>query len=281
MPDYKSLNDLVFQVRRDILRMVHKVNSGHPGGSLGCTEFMVGLYFEAMELATNFDMNGKDEDLFFLSNGHISPVLYSVLARKGYFPVEELSTFRHIDSRLQGHPTTHEGLPGIRIASGSLGQGLSVAIGAALSKKLNEDNNTVFALIGDGELQEGQNWEAIMFASGKKVDNLIATIDLNGKQIDGKTDDVMPMGNIAIKFKAFGWEVIELNEGNDLKAVIKTLQLAKSKTGNGRPIVIIMQTEMGNGVDYMMHTHAWHGKAPNDKLLAKALDQNPETLGDY
>ncbi len=281
MPDYKSLNDLVFQVRRDILRMVHKVNSGHPGGSLGCTEFMVGLYFEAMELATNFDMNGKDEDLFFLSNGHISPVLYSVLARKGYFPVEELSTFRHIDSRLQGHPTTHEGLPGIRIASGSLGQGLSVAIGAALSKKLNQDNNTVFALIGDGELQEGQNWEAIMFASGKKVDNLIATIDLNGKQIDGKTDDVMPMGNIAIKFKAFGWEVIELNEGNDLKAVIKTLQLAKSKTGNGRPIVIIMQTEMGNGVDYMMHTHAWHGKAPNDKLLAKALDQNPETLGDY
>ena len=281
MPDYKSLNDLVFQVRRDILRMVHKVNSGHPGGSLGCTEFMVGLYFEAMELAANFDMNGKDEDLFFLSNGHISPVLYSVLARKGYFPLEELSTFRLVNSRLQGHPATHEGLPGIRIASGSLGQGLSVAIGAALSKKLNEDNNTVFALIGDGELQEGQNWEAIMFASGKKVDNLIATIDLNGKQIDGKTDDVMPMGNIAIKFKAFGWEVIELNEGNDLKAVIKTLQLAKSKTGNGRPIVIIMQTEMGNGVDYMMHTHAWHGKAPNDKLLAKALDQNPETLGDY
>ncbi len=281
MPDYKSLNDLVFQVRRDILRMVHKVNSGHPGGSLGCTEFMVGLYFEVMELATNFDMNGKDEDLFFLSNGHISPVLYSVLARKGYFPIEELSTFRHIDSRLQGHPTTHEGLPGVRIASGSLGQGLSVAIGAALSKKLNEDNNTVFALIGDGELQEGQNWEAIMFASGKKVDNLIATIDLNGKQIDGKTDDVMPMGNIAIKFKAFGWEVIQLNEGNNLKEVIKTLQLAKKKTGNGRPIVIIMQTEMGNGVDYMMHTHAWHGKAPNDELLAKALDQNPETLGDY
>ena len=281
MPDYKSLNDLVFQVRRDILRMVHKVNSGHPGGSLGCTEFMVGLYFEAMELATNFDMNGKDEDLFFLSNGHISPVLYSVLARKGYFPVEELSTFRHIDSRLQGHPTTHEGLPGVRIASGSLGQGLSVAIGAALSKKLNKDNKTVFTLIGDGELQEGQNWEAIMFASGKKVDNLIATIDLNGKQIDGKTDDVMPMGNIATKFKAFGWEVIELKEGNNLEAVIKTLHLAKTKTANGRPIVIIMQTEMGNGVDYMMHTHAWHGKAPNDELLTKALDQNPETLGDY
>jgi transketolase len=281
MPDYKSLNDLVSQVRRDILRMVHKVNSGHPGGSLGCTEFMVGLYYEVMELATNFDMNGKDEDLFFLSNGHISPVLYSVLARKGYFPIEELKTFRHINSRLQGHPTTHEGLPGVRIASGSLGQGLSVAIGAALSKKLNKDKNTVFALLGDGELQEGQNWEAIMFASGKKVDNLIATIDLNGKQIDGKTDDVMPMGNIATKFKAFGWEVIELKEGNNLEAVIKTLQLAKTKTANGRPIVIIMQTEMGNGVDYMMHTHAWHGKAPNDELLAKALDQNPETLGDY
>ena len=281
MPDYKSLNDLVSQVRRDILRMVHKVNSGHPGGSLGCTEFMVGLYYEVMELATNFDMNGKDEDLFFLSNGHISPVLYSVLARKGYFPIEELKTFRHINSRLQGHPTTHEGLPGVRIASGSLGQGLSVAIGAALSKKLNKDKNNVFALLGDGELQEGQNWEAIMFASGKKVDNLIATIDLNGKQIDGKTDDVMPMGNIATKFKAFGWEVIELKEGNNLEAVIKTLQLAKKKTGNGKPIVIIMQTEMGNGVDYMMHTHAWHGKAPNDELLAKALDQNPETLGDY
>ena len=281
MPNYKSLNDLVSQVRRDILRMVHKVNSGHPGGSLGCTEFMVGLYYEVMELATNFDMNGKDEDLFFLSNGHISPVLYSVLARKGYFPVEELSTFRHIDSRLQGHPATHEGLPGVRIASGSLGQGLSVAIGAALSKKLNKDNKTVFTLIGDGELQEGQNWEAIMFASGKKVDNLIATIDLNGKQIDGKTDDVMPMGNIATKFKAFGWEIIELKEGNNLEAVIKTLQLAKTKTGNGRPIVILMQTEMGNGVDYMMHTHAWHGKAPDDELLAKALDQNPETLGDY
>ena len=281
MPDYKSLNDLVSQVRRDILRMVHKVNSGHPGGSLGCTEFMVGLYFEVMELATNFDMNGKDEDLFFLSNGHISPVLYSVLARKGYFPIEELKTFRHINSRLQGHPTTQEGLPGVRIASGSLGQGLSVAIGAALSKKLNKDKNTVFALLGDGELQEGQNWEAIMFASGKKVDNLIATIDLNGKQIDGKTDDVMPMGNIATKFKAFGWEIIELKEGNNLEAVIKTLQLAKTKTANGRPIVIIMQTEMGNGVDYMMHTHAWHGKAPNDELLTKALDQNPETLGDY
>lgn len=281
MPDYNYLNDLVSQVRRDILRMVHKVNSGHPGGSLGCTEFIVALYNEVMELDTNFDMNGKGEDLFFLSNGHISPVFYSVLARRGFFPVEELSTFRLVDSRLQGHPTTHEGLPGVRIASGSLGQGLSVAIGAAMSKKLNNDNKTVFALLGDGELQEGQNWEAIMFAAGKKIDNLIATIDLNGKQIDGKTDDVMPMGDIAEKFKAFGWEVIELDHGNNLKAVIETLALAKSKTANNKPVVIIMKTEMGNGVDFMMHTHAWHGKAPNDELLEVALDQNPETLGDY
>ena len=281
MPDYNYLNDLVSQVRRDILRMVHKVNSGHPGGSLGCTEFIVALYNEVMELDTNFDMNGKGEDLFFLSNGHISPVFYSVLARRGFFPVEELSTFRLVDSRLQGHPTTHEGLPGVRIASGSLGQGLSVAIGAAMSKKLNNDDKTVFALLGDGELQEGQNWEAIMFAAGKKIDNLIATIDLNGKQIDGKTDDVMPMGNIAEKFKAFGWEVIELDHGNNLKAVIETLALAKSKTANNKPVVIIMKTEMGNGVDFMMHTHAWHGKAPNDELLEVALDQNPETLGDY
>jgi len=281
MPDYNYLNHLVSQVRRDILRMVHKVNSGHPGGSLGCTEFIVALYNEVMELDTNFDMNGKGEDLFFLSNGHISPVFYSVLARRGFFPVEELSTFRLVDSRLQGHPTTHEGLPGVRIASGSLGQGLSVAIGAAMSKKLNNDDKTVFALLGDGELQEGQNWEAIMFAAGKKIDNLIATIDLNGKQIDGKTDDVMPMGNIAEKFKAFGWEVIELDQGNNLKAVIETLALAKSKTANNKPVVIIMKTEMGNGVDYMMHTHAWHGKAPNDELLEVALDQNPETLGDY
>ena len=281
MPDYKSLNDLVTQVRRDILRMVHKVNSGHPGGSLGCTEFLVALYNEIMELNKDFDMNGKGEDLFFLSNGHISPVLYSVLARKGFFPIKELNSFRLINSRLQGHPTTHEGLPGIRVASGSLGQGLSVAIGAALSKKLNEDKNNVFVLIGDGELQEGQNWEAIMFAAGKKVDNLIATIDLNGKQIDGKTDDVMPMGDISLKFKSFNWEVIELKEGNNLKKIIETLQIAKKKTGNGKPIVIIMHTEMGNGVDFMMNTHAWHGKAPNDELLTKALNQNPETIGDY
>ena len=281
MPDYKSLSDLVTQVRRDILRMVHKVNSGHPGGSLGCTEFLVALYNEIMELNKDFDMNGKGEDLFFLSNGHISPVLYSVLARKGFFPIKELNSFRLINSRLQGHPTTHEGLPGIRIASGSLGQGLSVAIGAAISKKLNQEKNNVFVLMGDGELQEGQNWEAIMFAAGKKVDNLIATIDLNGKQIDGNTDDVMPMGDISLKFKSFNWEVIELKEGNNLKKIIETLQIAKKKTGNGKPIVIIMHTEMGNGVDFMMHTHAWHGKAPNDELLTKALNQNPETIGDY
>ena len=221
MPDYNYLDNVVSQVRRDILRMVHKVNSGHPGGSLGCTEFFVALYYEIMELKDGFDMNGSDENLFFLSNGHISPVFYSVLAHKGYFPVEELNTFRLIDSRLQGHPTTHEGLPGVRIASGSLGQGLSVAIGAALSKKMNNDKKNCFALMGDGELQEGQNWEAIMFAAGKKVDNLIATVDLNGKQIDGATDDVLPMGDIPAKFSAFGWEVIKLEKGNDLKAMLK------------------------------------------------------------
>jgi transketolase len=281
MPDYNFLNSLVSQVRRDILRMVHKVNSGHPGGSLGCTEFFVALYNEIMQIKEGFNMDGDNEDLFFLSNGHISPVFYSVLARKGYFLVEELQTFRLIDSRLQGHPTTHEGLPGVRIASGSLGQGLSVAIGAALSKKLNQDDKTVFALMGDGELQEGQNWEAIMYAAANKVDNLIATVDLNGKQIDGATDDVLPMGNIAEKFAAFGWEVVLLKEGNDLKSIIETLKLAQTKTGKGQPIVIIMHTEMGNGVDYMMHTHAWHGKAPNDEQLEVALAQNPETLGDY
>ena len=281
MQELEKLNNITTQTRRDILRMVHKVNSGHPGGSLGCTEFFIALYYEILELKADFEMDGKEEDLFFLSNGHISPVFYSVLARKGYFPVKELSTFRLIDSRLQGHPTTHEGLPGIRVASGSLGQGLSVAIGAAISKKLNHDERIVYALMGDGELQEGQNWEAIMFAAGKKVDNLIATVDLNGKQIDGKTDDVLPMGDIAAKFEAFGWEVMLLKNGNDLKAVIEALSAAQALTGKGKPIVIIMHTEMGNGVDYMMHTHAWHGKAPNDEQLEKALSQNPETLGDY
>jgi len=277
----QDLEDLVIQVRRDIVRMVHKVNSGHPGGSLGCTEFLVALYFELMELKEKFSMNGIGEDLFFLSNGHISPVYYSVLSRKGYFPLEELNTFRMLDSRLQGHPTTHEGLPGVRIASGSLGQGMSVAIGAALAKKLNKDEHLVYSLHGDGELQEGQNWEAIMFAGSKKVDNLIATIDRNGQQIDGATEDVMSLGDVGAKFKAFGWDVLELKEGNDLRSIIKTLKEAKSRTGKGKPVCVIMYTVMGNGVDFMMHTHAWHGKAPNDEQLQTALSQNPETLGDY
>ena len=276
-----NLDDLTSQIRRDILRMVHQVNSGHPGGSLGCAEFLAVLYFKIMKIDLNFNMNGLNEDLFFLSNGHISPVFYSTLSRRGYFPISELSTFRKINSRLQGHPTTHEGLPGIRIASGSLGQGLSVSIGAALSKKLNNDKNTVFALLGDGELQEGQNWEAIMFAAAKKVDNLIITIDLNGKQIDGSTDDVLPMGNIDLKFKSFGWEVLEIKEGNNIDNILETLTYAKSIIGKSKPIVILMHTEMGNGVDFMMNTHAWHGVAPNDEQLANALNQNPETLGDY
>ena len=273
--------DIVTQVRRDILRMVHKVNSGHPGGSLGCAEFFVCLYNEIMELKEGFDMDGINEDVFFLSNGHISPVFYSVLARRGYFPVEELNTFRLIDSRLQGHPTTHEGLPGVRIASGSLGQGLSVAIGAAQAKKLNSDQHMVYALMGDGELQEGQNWEAIMYAAAKKVDNLIATVDLNGKQIDGSTDEVLPMGSVEGKFKAFGWEVLTVEQGNELEAIGNALRQAKAMSGNGKPICILLKTEMGNGVDFMMHTHAWHGKAPNDEQLENALAQNPETLGDY
>ena len=276
-----AMQDIVTQVRRDILRMVHKVNSGHPGGSLGCAEFFVCLYNEILELNNGFSMDGKNEDLFFLSNGHISPVYYSVLARRGYFPVEELNTFRLINSRLQGHPTTHEGLPGVRIASGSLGQGLSVAIGAAQAKKLNHDNKLVYALMGDGELQEGQNWEAIMYAAGKKVDNLIATVDLNGKQIDGATDEVLPMGSLENKFKAFGWEVLTIENGNDLTAIKSSLLEAKKRTGKGKPICVLMKTEMGNGVDFMMHTHAWHGKAPNDEQLESALAQNPETLGDY
>ena len=281
MPNIQELEDLTTQVRRDILRMVHKVNSGHPGGSLGCAEFFVSLYQEIMDRNDGFDMDGKGEDLFFLSNGHISPVYYSVLARSGYFSVDELNTFRLIDSRLQGHPTTHEGLPGIRIASGSLGQGMSVAIGAAQAKKLNNDKHLVYSLHGDGELQEGQNWEAIMYASAKRVDNLIATIDLNGKQIDGATDDVLPMGSIKAKFEAFGWTVLEIEEGNNLEAVLNGLKEAKSLTGNGKPICVLLKTVMGNGIDYMMHTHAWHGKAPNDEQLAIGLAQNAETLGDY
>lgn len=277
----KKLHDLTTQVRRDILRMVHKVNSGHPGGSLGCAEFLVVLYTNIMNRKEGFNMNGIDEDLFFLSNGHISPVFYSVLAHSGYFPVEELNTFRLLDSRLQGHPTTHEGLPGVRIASGSLGQGLSVALGAAESKKLNNDNNLIYTLHGDGELQEGQNWEAIMYASAKNIDNLIATIDLNGKQIDGTTDDVLPMGSIKGKFEAFDWIVIEVENGNDIDSIIEGMETAKTATGKGKPVCVLLKTMMGNGVDFMMHTHAWHGKAPNDDQLEIALNQNPETLGDY
>ena len=280
-PNTQQLVDLSTQVRRDILRMVHAVNSGHPGGSLGCTEFLVALYQNIMDRKEGFDMDGMDEDLFFLSNGHISPVFYSVLARSGYFPVAELATFRLLNSRLQGHPTTHEGLPGVRIASGSLGQGLSVSIGAAQAKKLNNDNHLVYTLMGDGELQEGQNWEAIMYAAAKKVDNIIATVDLNGKQIDGSTDEVLPMGSIRAKFEAFGWDVLDIEKGNDIEAVIAGLNEAKSKTGKGKPVCILLHTEMGNGVDFMMYTHAWHGKAPNDEQLAKAFEQNAETLGDY
>lgn len=275
------LQDFVTQVRRDILRQVHQVNSGHPGGSLGCAEFFSVLYKEILQTKERFSMDGIHEDLFFLSNGHISPVFYSVLARTGYFPVDELNTFRKINSRLQGHPTTHEGLPGIRIASGSLGQGMSVAIGAALTKKLNKDQHLVYSLHGDGELQEGQNWEAILYAGAHGVDNLIATIDYNKQQIDGSTDEVLPLGNLAAKFKAFGWEVLEVKEGNDVDAIKAGMLEAKSKTGKKKPIVILLHTIMGNGVDYMMHTHAWHGKAPNDEQLAKGLAQNPETLGDY
>ena len=277
-----QLQDIVSQTRRDILRMVHKVNSGHPGGSLGCTEFMVALYNEIMELkGGTFDMNGINEDVFFLSNGHISPVFYSVLARKGYFPVEELSTFRLLNSRLQGHPTTHEGLEGIRIASGSLGQGMSVSIGTALTKKLNKDTNLVYSLHGDGELQEGQNWEAIMFASAKKIDNYIATIDFNGQQIDGPTDKVLNMGSLKAKFEAFDWDVVEIKEGNNLEAIIEGMKEAKSRTGKGKPVCVLLHTIMGHGVDFMMYTHAWHGKAPNNEQLANALSQNPETVGDY
>ena len=275
------LNEFVIQVRRDIVRMVHNVNSGHPGGSLGCAEFLVALYGELMNRNETFDMNGHGEDLFFLSNGHISPVFYSVLARSGYFPIEELNTFRKINSRLQGHPTTHEGLPGVRIASGSLGQGLSVAVGAAQAKKLNNDPNLIYSLHGDGELQEGQNWEAILYASAKGVDNLIATVDYNGQQIDGSTDQVLSLGNLKAKFEAFDWQVVSIEKGNNLASIIEGMNHAKSLTGKCKPVAVLLHTIMGNGVDFMMHTHAWHGKAPNDAQLEQALAQNPETLGDY
>lgn len=275
-----NLKETATQVRRDIVRMVHAVQSGHPGGSLGCTDYLTALYFDVMKHDPKFSMDGIGEDLFFLSNGHISPVFYSVLARSGYFPVTELNTFRKLNSRLQGHPTTHEHLPGVRMASGSLGQGMSVAVGAALAKKLNNDINIVYSLHGDGELDEGQNWEAIMFAAHKKVDNLIATIDWNGQQIDGPTKTVMGLDSLRAKFEAFNWQVLEM-EGNDMDAVVAGLNNAKTFVGKGKPIVILMRTEMGKGIDFMEGSHEWHGIAPNDEQLQKALAQLPETLGDY
>lgn len=277
-----ELEKVCKQVRRDIVRMVHAVNSGHPGGSLGCTEFMVALYFHVMKHnPAKWNMDGTGEDVFFLSNGHVSPVFYSVLARSGYFDIKELATFRKIDSRLQGHPTTHEGLPGVRIASGSLGQGMSVAVGAALAKKLNKDNRTVFLLTGDGELQEGQVWEAAMYAGGNKVDNLIATVDYNGRQIDGDVDHVLPLGDLRAKFEAFGWQVLEIADGNNMAQVLAGIEKAQTYLGKGKPVINIMKTEMGHGVDYMMGSHKWHGVAPNDEQLARALEQLEETLGDY
>jgi transketolase len=277
----EQLQEMATQVRRDIVRMVHKVQSGHPGGSLGCTDFLTALYFKVMDRKPGFDMDGIGEDLFFLSNGHISPVFYSVLARSGYFPVSELATFRHINTRLQGHPATHEHLPGVRIASGSLGQGLSVAAGAALAKKLNNDNHIVYSLHGDGELQEGQNWEAIMFAAHHKIDNLISTVDFNGQQIDGPTTDVMNLGSLRAKFEAFGWEVMDM-DGNNMADVLTVMAAAKAATGKGKPICILMKTEMGKGISFMEGTHEWHGIAPNDKQLEDALTQLPATtFGDY
>ncbi len=276
-----DLKRIASQVRRDIVRMVHGVQSGHPGGSLGCADYLTALYFDIMKHDPKFDMNGVGEDLFFLSNGHISPLFYSVLARSGYFPVTELSTFRKLNSRLQGHPTTHEHLPGVRVASGSLGQGMSVALGAAMSKKLNKDEGIVYSLHGDGELNEGQNWEAILFAAHKKVDNLIAAIDWNGQQIDGPTSMVMDLGDLASKFEAFGWTVLTIEKGNDMDEIVAGLHQAKTYVGKGKPIVILMKTEMGKGVDFMEGSHAWHGIAPNDEQLKTALAQLPETLGDY
>lgn len=281
MANIQELELLASQVRRDIVRMVHANSSGHPGGSLGCVEFFIALYKEVMTHNVDFDMDGHDEDLFFLSNGHISPVWYSVLARTGYFEVSELATFRKLDSRLQGHPATEEGLEGIRIASGSLGQGLSVGAGAALAKKLNGDDSIVYTLHGDGELQEGQIWEAAIYAAGNNVDNLIATVDYNGRQIDGDLEDVLSLGDLEGKWKAFGWEVLVEEKGNDMQATIDVLNKAKTLTGKGKPVIILLKTEMGAGVDFMMGTHKWHGSAPNDEQLASALSQNAETLGDY
>jgi transketolase len=279
-PSIAELQKLTSQIRRDIVRMVHACQSGHPGGSLGCAEFFVALYFNILKRNPTFNMNGQSEDLFFLSNGHISPVWYSTLARAGYFEVKELSTFRFLNSRLQGHPATHEGLPGIRIASGSLGQGLSAAIGAAQTKKLNKDNNLVYVLMGDGEQQEGQVWEAAMYAAHHKVDNIIATIDYNGQQIDGPVKDIIDLQNLKAKWEAFGW-IVEEFDGNNLEATIAGLEKAKSLTGKGKPVINLMRTEMGYGVDFMMHSHKWHGVAPNDEQLATALGQLEETIGDY
>ena len=276
-----DLDNFVSQVRRDILRMVHQVNSGHPGGSLGCTEFFVVLFNKILDFNIPFTEDGVNEDIFILSNGHISPVYYSVLSRVGFFDLNELSTFRKINSRLQGHPTNHDNLPGVRISSGSLGQGLSVGIGSALSKRLNNDDSLVYVLTGDGELQEGQNWEAIMFAYAKKIDNLIAIVDLNGQQIDGSTSDVLNIGSLKDKFSSFGWEVVEIEKGNNMEQVFNGMVRAKELTKNHKPVVVLMKTIMGNGVDFMMHTHKWHGIAPNDEQLDIALSQNPETLGDY
>ena len=275
------LKDIATQIRRDIVRMVHGCQSGHPGGSLGCTEYFTALYFKIMQHNTQFSMEARNEDVFILSNGHISPVFYSTLARSGYFDVKELATFRKLDSRLQGHPATHEHLPGIRIASGSLGQGMSVALGVALSKKMNGEKNLVYSLHGDGELDEGQNWEAIIFAGAKGVDNLISTVDWNGQQIDGPTDKVMKLGDLGAKFDAFGWDVLHVDKGNDIDAVVAALENAKSHTGKGKPVVLLMKTVMGAGVDFMEGHHEWHGIAPNDEQLAKALQQLPETIGDY
>lgn len=281
MSTIQNLKDTATQIRRDIVRMVHAVQSGHPGGSLGCTEYLAALYFKIMKHNPAFNMDARGEDIFILSNGHISPVFYATLARAGYFDTSELATFRKIDSRLQGHPATHEHLPGIRIASGSLGQGMSVALGAALAKKQNGDDRLVYSLHGDGELQEGQVWEAIMFAAHHKVDNLIATVDWNGQQIDGPTLKVMNLGDLDAKFTAFGWEVIHLDNGNDMEAVVNTLEEARTHTGKGKPVVVLMKTAMGKGVDFMEGSHEWHGIAPNDAQLASALEQLPETLGDY
>ncbi len=280
-PSVSELQRIASQVRRDIVRQVHAAQSGHPGGSLGCADYLTALYFQVLRHdPANWDMDGHGQDLFFLSNGHISPAWYSVLARSGYFPIAELATFRRINTRLQGHPTTHEGLPGVRMASGSLGQGLSVAIGAALAKRLNGDSTLVYSLHGDGELQEGQIWEAAMYAAAKGVDNLISTVDYNGRQIDGDVDDVLPLGNLRAKWEAFGWQVLETN-GNDMASLLGVLSTAKGMTGKGKPIMILMRTEMGQGVDFMMNSHAWHGIAPNDAQLKSALGQLEETLGDY